>query len=66
MVAGLNLNWQGIKRKAVYTEGAGLVCKCTEQCTLEGSVQAGGAKFFQLVFKIDSSETTKSHMFSMS
>ena len=26
------------KRKAVYTEGAGPVCKCTGQCTLEGSV----------------------------
>ena len=38
MVAGSNLSWQGIKRKAVYTEGAGLVCKCTGQCTLEGSV----------------------------
>ena len=25
------------KRKAVYTEGAGPVCKCTGQCTLEGS-----------------------------
>ena len=27
---------------AVYTEGAGPVCKCTGQCTLEGSV---GGKF---------------------
>ena len=42
MVAGSNLSWQGIKRKAVYTVGAGLVCKCTGQCTLEGSVQGGG------------------------
>ena len=42
MVAGLNLSWQGIKRKAVYTKGAGLVCKCTGQCTLEESVQGGG------------------------
>ena len=42
MVAGLNLNWQGIKRKAVYTKGAGLVCKCTGQCTLKGSAQGGG------------------------
>ena len=33
MVAGSNLSWQGIKRKAVYTEGAGPVCKCTGQCT---------------------------------
>ena len=39
MVAGSNLSWQGIKRKAVYTEGAGPVCKCMGQCTLEGSVQ---------------------------
>ena len=33
MVAGSNFSWQGIKRKAVYTGGAGPVCKCTEQCT---------------------------------
>ena len=44
MVADLNLSWQGIKRKAVYTGGAGLVCKCTGQCTLEGSVQVGGER----------------------
>ena len=42
MVVGSNLSWQGIKRKAVYTEGAGLVCKCTGQCTLKGSAQGGG------------------------
>ena len=42
MVVGLNLSWQGIRRKAVYTEGAGLVCKCTGQYTLEGSAQGGG------------------------
>ena len=42
MVAGLNLSWQGVKRKAVYTEGAGPVCKCSRQCTLEGSVHSGG------------------------
>ena len=37
MVAGSNLSWQGIERKVVYTEGAGPVCKCTGQCTLEGT-----------------------------
>ena len=42
MVAGSNLSWQGNKRKAVYTKGAGLVCTCMGQCTLEGSVQGGG------------------------
>ena len=41
MVAGSNLSWQHIKRKAVYIEGAGPVWKCTGQCTLEGSVQGG-------------------------
>ena len=41
MVVGSNLS-QGFKRKAVYTEGAGPVCKCTGQCTLQGSVQGGG------------------------
>ena len=29
------------RRKAVYTEGAGPVCKCTGQCAVEGSVQGG-------------------------
>ena len=42
MVAGSNLSWQGIKRKAEYTIRAGLVCKRMGQCTLEGSVQGGG------------------------
>ena len=42
MVAGSNLSCQGFKRKAVYTGGAGPVCKCTGQCTLQGSVQGGG------------------------
>ena len=57
MVMGSNLNGQGIKRKTVYTGGVyslsfnALVCKCTGQCTLKGSVQGwgvntGGAKFF--------------------
>ena len=40
MVVGSNLSWQGFKRKAVYTEFCP-VCKCTGQCTLEGSVQSG-------------------------
>ena len=48
--AGLEIPWlwvrisagQGFKRKAVYTEGAGPVCKSTGQCTLQGSVQGGG------------------------
>ena len=47
---GLEIPWlwvrisagQGFKRKAVYTGGASPVCKCTGQCTLEGSVQGGG------------------------
>ena len=39
MVAGSNIS---IARKAVYTEGADPVCKCTRQFTLEGSVQGGG------------------------
>ena len=39
MVSGSNLSWKGIKRKTVYTEGAGLVCICTGQSTLEGSVR---------------------------
>ena len=42
MVVGSNLSWQGITRKTMYTKGAGLVCKCMGQYTLEGSVQGGG------------------------
>ena len=42
MVVGSNLSWPGIKRKAVYTKWAGLVCKYMGQCTLEGRVQSGG------------------------
>ena len=37
---------RALKERAVYTTGSGLVCKCTGQCTPEGSVQGGGAKFF--------------------
>ena len=58
---------KGSTRKAVFTKGAGPICKCTGQCTLEGSeqggeVDTGDAHIFQLVFKIDQSETTKSHI----
>ena len=42
MVVGSNLSWRGTKREAVYTKGAGPVCECTGQCTLQGSVQGGG------------------------
>ena len=42
MDADSNLSWQGIKRKAMYTEGVGPVRKCMGQCTLEKSVQGGG------------------------
>ena len=42
---------RALKERAVYTGGPLAVCKCTGQCTLEGSVQGGGvytggAKFF--------------------
>ena len=42
---------RALKERAVYTVGPGLVCKCTGQFTLKGSVQGGGvytggAKFF--------------------
>ena len=64
MVAGSNLSWQSIKRKAVYTEGAGPVCKCMGQCTLEGSVQGGGkrpggAKFFNWFLKLTNQKRPK-------
>ena len=60
MVVGLNLSRQGIKRKAVYIEGAGPVCKCTGQCTLEGSVQRpGGAKFFNWFFTLTNQKQPK-------
>ena len=56
MVAGSNLSWQGIKRKAVYTKGAGLVCKCTGQCTLGvyrvGNRDLGVQNFFKWFLKL--------------
>ena len=57
MVVGTNLSWQGFKRKVVYTKEAGPICKCTGQCTLEGSVHGGGwrpggAKFFNWFLKL--------------
>ena len=64
MVVGLNLSWQGIKRKVVYTEGTRPVCKCTGQCTLDGSVQGegqrlGGAKFFNWFLKLTNQKRPK-------
>ena len=41
MVAGSNLSWQGIKKKAVYTEGAGLVCKCPGSVHWKGVYRVG-------------------------
>ena len=55
MVAGSNLSWQGIKRKAVYTKGAGPVCKCTvpvytgRECTGWG-IETWGYKIFLIGF----------------
>ena len=49
MVADSNLSWQGIKRKAVYTEGAGPVCKCTGQCTLPFFNPCQVHKFMHLI-----------------
>ena len=34
---------RALKERAVYIVGPGPVCKCSGQCTLEGSVQGGGA-----------------------
>ena len=50
MVVDSNLSWQGIKRKTVYTAGAGPVCKCARWCTLEGSVQSGGVDMGVQIF----------------
>ena len=52
MIVGSNLSWLGIKKKEVYTKGAGLLCKCTGQCTLEGSVQSGGGYWGCKIFVI--------------
>ena len=64
MEAGSNLSWQGTKRKAVYTKGAGPICKCMGQCTLEGSVQGGGytlgmQNFFNVLLKLTSQRRPK-------
>ena len=64
MFASSNLSWQGISIKAVYTRGAGLVCKCTGQCTLERSVQGGGRhwgvqNFFNWLLKLTNQKRPK-------
>ena len=64
MVVGLNLSWQGFKRKAVYTEGGGPVCKCTGKCTLEEGVQGGDGdlgvqKFFNWFLKLTNQKRPK-------
>ena len=49
MVVGSNLSWQSTKRKAVYTGGAGPVCKCTGQCILgvyRVGIKTWGCKIF--------------------
>ena len=56
MVVGSNLSWQGFKRKTVYTEGAGPVCKCMVQCTLGvymvGDRDLGVQNFFNWLLKL--------------
>ena len=55
MVVGSNISWQGIKRKAVYTKGAGLVCKCTGSVHWKGVYRVGdrdlGCKIFLIGFQ---------------
>ena len=52
-----------LKGQARYVNVRGSV-HCKGVCRVGD--RPGGAKFFKLVFKIDQSETTKSHMFSTS
>ena len=63
MVAGSNLSWQAIKRKAVYTEGACLVCKCMGQCTLGvyrvGDKDLGEKNFFNWFLKLTNQKRPK-------
>ena len=64
MVAGSHLSWQGITRKAMYTEGAGPVCKCMGQCTLERSAQGGDRdlgvqNFFNWLLKLTNQKRPK-------
>ena len=55
MVAGLNPSWQGIKRKAVYTKGAGPVCKCTGW----GDRDLGVQSFFNCFLKLTNQKRPK-------
>ena len=41
LVTDWNLHWQGTKTKAAYIGKGGLVCKCTEGCTLKGMYSVG-------------------------
>ena len=64
MDAGSNLSWQSIKVRAVYTTRPGPVCKCTGQCTVEGSVQGGECtlgvqNFFNLFLKLTNKRRPK-------
>ena len=55
-----------LKGQAQYVNVLGSVhCKGVYRVG-DRDLRPGGAKFFKLVFKIDQSETTKSHMFSTS
>ena len=53
-----------LKERAVYIVGPGLVCKCTGQCTLEGSVQGegctlGAQNFLNLFLKLTNQRRPK-------
>ena len=55
MVAGLNLGWQGAKKKAVYTRGAGSLCECTGW----GSGHLGVQIFFNWLLKLTNHKRPK-------
>ena len=64
MVAGSNLSWQDIKRKAVYTEGAGLVYKCTGSVHWKGVYRVGDRhlgvqNFFNWLLKLTNQKRPK-------
>ena len=64
MVAGSNLSWQGFKRKAVYTEGAGPVCKCKGSVHWKGVYRVGDRdlgvqNFFNWFFKLTDQKRPK-------
>ena len=66
MVAGSNLSWQGIKRKAVYTEGAGPVLNKRGSVHWKGVYRVGYFNNFFGSYQVFNYENSKDQLISYS